>query len=314
VMKQDYPEAEKHFKKLLELRPDLPDAWFNMGIIAGTRKDMDKAMEYFEKALSLKPDYVEAITNLTNIYMFRKEPDKAIARLREAVAAAPGNVVIKNILGEILMKSGRFDEAREVIQKALAEDPKYTLGYVNMGNTYRVEGKLDDAETWYLKAVDADPGSFQAHLFLATLYEERKQYDKAIKSYEKAVGLNGDSAIAKNNLAYDLAEHGGNIDRALELAQSAKEQFPDNPSITDTLGWIYYKKNVTATAIELFNEAIHADPKNPTLHYHLALAYKKAGDAEKARQALTKALGMGKDFPEAEQARAELDSLKSQGG
>jgi tetratricopeptide (TPR) repeat protein len=177
-----------------------------------------------------------------------------------------------------------------------------------------VQGKSSDAEKWYLKAIETDPKAFDPELFLATLYEDQKDYDKAIKHYEKAVGLNGDSAVAKNNLAYILAEHGGNIDRALELAQSAKEQFPDNPSITDTLGWIYYKKNVTGTAIELFNDAIKGDPQNPTLHYHLALAYKKAGDVSSARASLSKALQIKPDFPEAEEARRELASLDKKGG
>ena len=135
-------------------------------------------------------------------------------------------------------------------------------------------------------------------------------YGEAIKHYETAVGLSSDSAIAKNNLAYILPEHGGNIDRALVLAQSAKEKFPDNPTLTDTLGWIYYKKNITTTAIELFNDAIKADPKNPTLHYHVALAYKKAGDTDSARQSLTKALAFEGDFPDAEEARGRRTKAK----
>ena len=51
-----------------------------------------------------------------------------------------------------------------------------------------------------------------------------------------------DFAPAANNVAWVLAEHGGNIDEALNWAQVAKEKMPQDPSIMDTLGWIYYKK------------------------------------------------------------------------
>ena len=53
------------------------------------------------------------------------------------------------------------------------------------------------------------------------------------------------------------------------------------------------------------------DPKNSTLHYHLALAYKKAGDTDSARQSLTKALELNPEFPDAGKAREELASLGS---
>ena len=42
-------------------------------------------------------------------------------------------------------------------------------------------------------------------------------------------------APAANNLAWVLSEHGGDKDRALALAQTAKEQAPEDPHVTDTL-------------------------------------------------------------------------------
>jgi tetratricopeptide (TPR) repeat protein len=318
LLQKKNDEAEAQFNRLLEADPKSAQAWFNLGIIAGAKKDMDSAERNFEKALALNPQYLEALINLNSIYRFRNQPEKGLARMKQGAEAAPKNAAIQNLYGEVLIQAGRFDEARPVIDGAIKIDPKLTMNYVNMGNLYRLSKRNAEAEKWYLKAIETDPKAFDPQLFLATLYEEQKQYDKAIRHYEKAVGLNGDSAVAKNNLAYILAEHGGNIDRALELAQSAKEQFPDNPSITDTLGWIYYKKNITGTAIELFKDAIAEAQKqnqdSPTLHYHLALAYKKAGDLANAKSSLAKALQMKPDFPEAAEARKELASLEKQGG
>ena len=68
-----------------------------------------------------------------------------------------------------------------------------------------------------------------------TIHEQRDDIPKARESYEKALALNPRFAPAANNLAWILSEHGGDRDRALALAQTAKEQAPEDPRVSDTL-------------------------------------------------------------------------------
>ena len=53
--------------------------------------------------------------------------------------------------------------------------------------------------------------------------------------HEKGLALTPRVAPAANNLAWILSEHGGDRDRALALAQTAKEQAPEDPHLSDTL-------------------------------------------------------------------------------
>jgi len=46
---------------------------------------------------------------------------------------------------------------------------------------------------------------------------------------------------------------------ALQLAQRAKEVAPDDPSISDTLGWILYKRGIYQRALGLLKESAEAD-------------------------------------------------------
>ena len=80
------------------------------------------------------------------------------------------------------------------------------------------------------------------------------------------------SVIAANNLAYMYAETGGNLDRALSLAQTAVEGAPDSAAVQDTLGWVYYQKQLPDLAIRAFEQSVAKDPDNPIYHYHLGLA------------------------------------------
>ena len=64
----------------------------------------------------------------------------------------------------------------------------------------------------------------------------KKQPQKANGYYQKVLDLNKNFAPAANNLAYNYAQYGGNVDVALGLAQKAREVNPNDASIADTLG------------------------------------------------------------------------------
>jgi Flp pilus assembly protein TadD len=115
--------------------------------------------------------------------------------------------------------------------------------------------------------------------------------------------------MAANNLAQYYADRGEQLDTALQLAQTAKAALPNRPEIDDTLGWVYYKRNVPVLAIASFKQCVAARPDNPSFLAHLGLAYAQNKDREPARQALKKALAMKADFDGAADARATLAQL-----
>jgi Tfp pilus assembly protein PilF len=161
----------------------------------------------------------------------------------------------------------------------------------------------------YDVAIQKAPNSTSAHMGLGILYDSQKKYDQAKEYYLKVLKINPKFAPAENNLAYLYAEHGGNIDEALQLAQNAKQQVPDDPHVSDTLGWIYYKKNIFNRAVVYLKEANEKITDNPAIKYHLGMAYYKNGDKENAKKELKKALELDSKFSGADEARATLKSI-----
>jgi Flp pilus assembly protein TadD len=105
------------------------------------------------------------------------------------------------------------------------------------------------------------------------------------------------------------AEEGTNLDVALNRAQTAKAALPDDPDVNDTLGWVYVKRGLPALAVAPLEQAIQKKPTEPTYHYHLGLAYLKAGDKDRARPALERALRLSSSFQGAADAKRTLDGL-----
>ena len=144
---------------------------------------------------------------------------------------------------------------------------------------------------------------------VGTILQVQKKDAEARQWYEKALQANPQAAVAANNLAWLLAESGQDLATALQYAKQAQAALPEQPDISDTLGWIYYKQDNMALAIREFRYSIAKNPQNPSYHYHLGLTYLKTGEKERARQSLQEALRLNPDFPEAADARSRLNGL-----
>ena len=185
-----------------------------------------------------------------------------------------------------------------------------------LAKIYIIEKKLDQAITQYEAILSKNPKYLAAYMALGTIYDQQDDGEKAETYYRKALEIKSDFAPAANNLAWNLAERGGNIDEALGFAQVAKEQMPDNGAVMDTLGWIYYLKGSYLNAIAEFQDSLTQNPDNPVINLHLGLAYYKNKQPRKAKEFLDKALNINQNFKGAEEARnilKEIDTSASAG-
>jgi tetratricopeptide (TPR) repeat protein len=134
-------------------------------------------------------------------------------------------------------------------------------------------------------------------------------YEKAKYQNREALKINPEFPVAANNLAWRLAEEGGNLDEALKLAEAARKGLPGQANVTDTLAWVHYKRGAFRTAINLLEGCTSKEPQNPVFKYHLGMCYLGAGDRAKARELLQEALKLNPAFPGSENAKAALAKL-----
>ena len=66
-------------------------------------------------------------------------------------------------------------------------------------------------------------------------------------------------------------------------------------------------------AIPHLERSIKVDSSDPSVHYHLGIAYMQAGHIEKARNSLRQSLSMKRDFEGAADARKALAELGGEG-
>lgn len=142
-------------------------------------------------------------------------------------------------------------------------------------------------------------------MMMAELEDKAGNVAAAIENYRRLLDVDPRNAGALNNLAYHMNEHVNQPDEGLKYAQQAKEIAPESAAVDDTLGWIYFRKGIYMSAVKHLESAV-AREGTPRHRYHLAMAYVKAGQQQRAHQAFEAALKMDANIPEAEAARRML--------
>jgi tetratricopeptide (TPR) repeat protein len=147
---------------------------------------------------------------------------------------------------------------------------------------------------------------------LGSIYEELGRYGQAIDAYKQAINVEPEKAIqAYNNLAWIYAQQKTNLNEALIFAQKSLNLDPGNSSALDTLGWIQYLKQMYGDAIKNLELAKISLPSDPTIRYHLGMAYYKMNMKANALAELNKSLEIDKNFISAIEARRIIKELNS---
>jgi tetratricopeptide (TPR) repeat protein len=194
------------------------------------------------------------------------------------------------LLGKTYAELGQFEPAERSLKRALEVDPNSFNTYVQLGNLYFREKAIDKAIAEYQEAARLNPKSVGAWTVLGMLHDSLSQFKLAEKDYEAALAIDPNAGVAANNLAWLYCEHGGDMDKALELARRAKQVLPNAARVSGTLAWIYYKRQLYNSAVPLLEEAVREEPKDAQIRFELAASLLKAGKKAQAREELDVAL------------------------
>lgn len=223
--------------------------------------------------------------------------------------SAPRDAEVLLLSARTAVAGGDLTHAEDMLRRLIDIDAGQLRAYDLLGQIYISQRRLAEAQAEFEQIAGRQPRATGVHTMVATLLQLQDRIPEARKRFEAIVENDAQAAVASNNLAWLYATGGDNLDVALNLAQTAKKQLPDRPEVDDTLGWIYYKKNLLTRAADSFQQSIQKDPSNPLYHFHLGLVKARQEDRSKARRALQTALTLDPTFAEAEEARRELERL-----
>lgn len=310
--RQKYSEAEQDMRKAAEVAPSSSAPYVQMGNLHQLQKQYAEAIKSYQEALDKDPASTDALQGLMNTYLALKQPEQAVAAAKAQIAKSPGTSGFYDLLGTALSQNKKdFGGADAAFRKAVELDKNNSDALFKLAQVEVAEGSISQALATDLQSIKDHPRDVQFYLLAGMMYESQSNFDQAKAMYQQALNIQADNPLASNNLAYLMLQQGGNVDVAMSMAQTARRGMPDSPAAADTLGYAYFQKGVYQSAIDMFQESLRLNEKkgaadDPTVHYHLGLAYEKANQPVQARQQLERALKISPNFSDARKALSEL--------
>jgi Flp pilus assembly protein TadD len=299
----DATAAEDDFKELIRIAPQNPLGYVKLGQLRSQQKHWNEAEDSYRQALSRDPNSLPATEGLVALEFARNRPADAIRLLQMEIERTSGSSTLFFLLAQAQFRNGQSADAERSLARAVSLDNKNVNAVVLLAQLQVSGGNTEQGIASYQRAIELAPNNVELYVGLAALYDSQGDWQKAQVFHKKALALQPDYAPAANNLAYLMLEHGGDLNVALTLAQTARRGLPTLPNSADTLGWAYYHGGSFSVAAPLFEEAVKKEPSNSTYHYHLGLTYLKLKESTRARVELQKAISIAPKSPIADLAR-----------
>ena len=231
---------------------------------AAKDKDWATARAKAGEAASMRPEDIGISLIPVRIAIAEGNYDDATATLDELEVSHDAQPAIDLTRARLLATRDDESAAFEYLYQRWQETNKSELlpSLVNMARRHAPERIDDLTEAW----VQAMPDNAAAHLSRAEYEMASGNDEAAITSYESALSQQK-TPLALNNLAWLLRKQ--DPERALDLAEQARDMAPQNPAILDTYGWLLHLAGKNAEAKPVLEQALALAPDNEEIQQHL---------------------------------------------
>src|SRR5690606_12805411 len=248
MAKGDYKNAEINYNKALELTPNYPTLYTNLGILKNAMGNKVEAEEFFKKSVSLPTSNQVSYYYYASFLSNNNRNTEAIEFLEKALNLYSGHLDSQLLLFNILHKQQNWEQLASVTKNILETDPTNTNAKKYLEITQSRKSVLELTEEETLR--NPTPEKL---LNLSLLFFQAQDYNKCIEAARKAIELKNDYPEAYNNIGIAYVNL-NEIDKGIEAYQKALELKPDYELSKNNLNHALSLKNKTnLTAADYIN-------------------------------------------------------------
>ena len=121
----DFDAAIREYQKVIELRPDVPEAYNNLGVAQKRKGDLEKAAASFNQALNRRSDYSAALSNRGWVLAAQHHWDDARRDFESALRIDPRDDGALYGLSQALREETDYAGAQRVLRQLISRSPNF---------------------------------------------------------------------------------------------------------------------------------------------------------------------------------------------
>lgn len=271
IAQKEYDRARREFEHVLATQPDDLLTLYSLGLLSIQQNDYPSAEKYLKRYLdeakkAQKPES-ESYQTIFLLAQLAEEQKNYKAALEwtnriseDADSEAWMLAQIKR--AQILVKQGKIREAKNALSALRHEYPAEEERLVLAEAQILRSANLNrDAYTLLKASVEKAPSNINLLYDFSLAAEKIGRYDEMESALRRILEIDPNNQLAYNALGYSLADRNIRLDEAYVLIAKALALAPDDPYITDSMGWILFRQGKLKEAELMLRRAYELLPE-----------------------------------------------------
>ncbi len=304
---RNYTKAQKHFKKLTELRSDYAYAYFMLGLCSMKQNDRSSAIEFFRKAEKKGKKDSDLYLNLGNAYYYEGDKNRALKEINKIdeskLSSDKNRYNFHFYRGRIYLAMKAYNNAISDMREAISLKSSATSARKMLGQAYYANRNYSEAVDVLKKVLSKEPAHKESLSYLSRAYinlakrakssgQKERYYSSAIRYARKLVETAGDSFESHNILARSLLGAGKHR-KSISSFKKALKYKPEHCYARFNLGQSYYAVKKYSSALTTLKKASRCMNGEALVWFYIGKTYDKQGKLREAKKAFQKASRMG---------------------
>ena len=203
IQRWQWAEAEREFKRAIELNPDYATAYHWYSLLLKALGRFDEAALMIKKAQEIDPLSSVIGVNISQIHQIQNNHETSIENSLKVIELNPNHADAYTTLGLSYLKQGRNAEAIASFEKAVELSNKAGRNLADLGYGYGVAGKHAEAIVIVKELEEKYARRETNGRNIAAVYAGLGEKEKAFEWLEKELQTKGELATIRWRIPYD---------------------------------------------------------------------------------------------------------------
>lgn len=302
-----------------------PQSQFELGIALEENNFPQRSIAYLDAVHQRFPESYDIGFDLILDYIAAKDFPHAISVATDLIGRGDETAELNNLLAEAYEGNNDIRRAVDALRRAIALDPEDEDNYLDFASLCMNQRSFKAGMTVLEVGLKYHPKSDKLIFMRGVLYAMQDEFDLAEKDFELSAKLGPEANFGYIGLGVTYLETGHDAEAIQVLRRRLKEKPNDagllyllgegllrsgaspgsaeykeakssleksvslNPKLClphVALGTIYLDEDRTKDAVHEFEQARAIDPTERSAYSHLAVAYRRLGETDKANEVL----------------------------